>query len=364
MKIIVPLDSIEVDTKHPQWNTTFTADMSTGERVQRLTYGSQTETRTRHQPHTVKTQTAYRGINYMGVNFSHPNGPQVEIVTSGKVLENPADLINIDSVSELWGNINATGLLYGYAPQVLPQTQLCAADITRDIITEFNPDEYTDLIRRYYTGKDFVQARDYAPNIQLQRNVKGKDRQRTLTGYNKYREANGEYFNPNTLRWELRINSFEMLRKYLQQPPGPIMLMPALASPANPISAVFDEVLKGIQLTPAMKSMNTIPIDTPMPTETRAALFAAQELTFDEKAYFARLRELSFNLAPLEAELKGDKNAARKMKPYREVFTRWQGFTANTGHDITLLTEMVDKIRTPQLNHSINHMLNQYAQTA
>lgn len=349
IKIVVPARLIDVDKDHPGWSTSFTpnpdpdADEKNKYLPTHLTHGSQKETRSRHRPNVSRVNTVHRGINYMGVNYAHPKEPQLELVITGKILDNPARLISLDTVEEACAKINAMGMIHGFAPGVLREAQLLSADITRDCTMNHCPDEYTALISKYYTGKDFVQARNYAPNIQLQHKSKTREYTRTLTGYNKYRETNGEYSHPNTLRWELRLNSFPMLRKYLKLPPGSIKLLEALDSPANPIAFVFDEIMKGIQLSPAMNSMKSP--QASLPVDVRALLFATQELKFDEKAYFARLKEVSFNLAPLEAELKGNKNAARKLKPYKKIYTRWQGYSGDTCHEATLLTEMLNKIK-------------------
>ncbi len=360
-KIKIPLEYIEVNQNHPKWNSSLTVDETeSGIKLNTLTFGSQKETRNRYQPHVSKP-SVYPGINYIKADYTNPNHQYLEIVATSKALNNPAQLISLNTIEELWDRINATGLIYGYAPQVLPQAQQLAGDINKDLIMEYDPDEYTQLIRRYYVGNRYVQARDYVPNIQLQRNVKGKEFSRTLTGYNKYREAKGEYFDPNTLRWELRLNSFEMLRKYLQLPPGPIMLLKALESTADPISTVIDEIMKDIPLNAALKSINTP--ELPMTPETRAALFAS-ELTFDHKAIFARLKEIEFNLAPLEAELKGNSHKGEKLKPYKEIRTRWEGFNSDSSHDVELLNELLGKIKSPAINTLINNTLHTYAQIA
>ena len=362
IKASIPLDLIEVDTEHPLWNLSQTLDKGSGEMISRLTYGTEKETRTKCLPHVSKSNTVHTGINYIKVDYAHPYGPQVVIVVTGKVLDNPAQLISHESIREVWDKINATGLLYGYAPEVLPRAQWLGGDLTRDIITEFDPAEYVDLVNRYYVGKKFVRARDYSPNIQLQHSAKSKEFSRTLTLYNKNLESKSELFATNTLRSELRANSFEMLRKYLKQPPGPVMLMKALESTADPINAVFDEVMKDIKLSNAIKNMNKT--DTIIPHESRVALFAAKELSFDDKAIFARLKELAFNVDPLRAELKGDKNSGRKLAPYLEIYTKWQAFTAESSHDVALLSELLDKIKNPQLHKRINQTISDYAQAA
>lgn len=362
IKAITPLGAIEINTEHPAWMFSQTEDKGKEEMIPRLTYGSEKETRTRHMPHVSKSSTAHTGINHISVDYANPDCPQVMIVVTGKILDDPTQLISRESISDVWDKINATGLLYGFAPEVLPQTQLLGGDITRDIITEYDPAEYTGLINRYYVGKKFVQARDYSPNIQLQHTAKSKEYGRTLTLYGKNAESKSPAFADNTLRSELRVMSFTMLRKYLEQPPGPVMLMEALESSADPISTVIGELIKDIKLISVINNMNKP--DTLIPVEDRAALFAAKELSFDDKAIFARLKELAFNVNPLRAELKGDKNSSRKLAPYLEIYTKWQAFTAESSHDVALLSELLDKLKNPHLHKRISQTISEYAQAA
>jgi hypothetical protein len=139
------------------------------------------------------------------------------------------------------------------------------------------------------------------------------------------------------------------------------MLIEALESTADPISDVFDEIMRGIQLSTAIKNMNIN--DNIMQDAARATSFAST-LKFDEKAIFARLKELAFNLDPLRAELKGDKNLARKLTPYLEIYTKWQIFEGESGHDVDLLNELLDKIQSPKLHNIINESICKYAKAA
>lgn len=355
IKVILPLDTVVLNTTHSDWRTTYAPNEDGEITLQRLTYGSQKETKTRHRPHMGYTGK-HKGINYIDVNIGTG---QIELVITGKILNNPAQLISIRTIEDVWNKVNDTALLYIYAIHVSPP-QLLSADITADCVMSSSPSVYTNLISRYYVGKDFKEAKEYTPNIQLQHRAKTAKYSRTLTGYDKNLESEeNTCFQPNTFRLELRLNSFNMLRKYLSLPKGDITLLDALQSKENVIYNVFQELLKDIRLSPAMQTAETPAAN--MTTETRATIFAAQELSFNERAIFARLKELSFSLTPLEAELRGEKNAARKLQPYREVFTRWQGFTADSCNDIMLLRELINKLKTPTIQNTISQTISEYA---
>ncbi|MBD2716454.1 hypothetical protein KBK19_15540 [Microvirga sp. STR05] len=347
LKILLPLSIVEVNTASTEWKQSGSLDTVTNLRV-----GSLKERKTRHRPH-VLTHSVRPGLNYIAIDYIQQ---ECTIVVTGKIINGTA-LLSRETILQALQSINASNLLRLNPATALREAHLLSADITTDNVMRHPVKEYTRTLSSYYVGSNYIKCRDYTPNLQLQHKSKTAKFQRSLTLYDKHSEAPTEGYHPNTLRTELRLTSFEMLRKYLKLLPGPIMLADALNSTANALQTVFKEIEKDI-LLPTLSTMT----DTPtLPLTAREALFCS-ELDFDRKATFHHLKAVDFNLAPLQAELKGNKNAARILKPYKDILTRWQSFNSDSSHDAKLLRELMGKIKTPTIHNLVSKTITDYAE--
>ncbi|MBD2717104.1 hypothetical protein KBK19_18820 [Microvirga sp. STR05] len=340
LKLQLPLHYVDVNTSSNEWKESGSMGA-----VCKLRVGSLKEKKARHYPHN-SISAVRPGINYIEVDYTQR---VVTIRITGKILPSSNKLINRETIWEAFEAVNNTGLIRIDLVEAYREALVLASDATQDHRMKYAPAHYTRCVSRYNTGRQYIEARSYAPNFQLQRTVKTARNARTLTAYDKHREAPQAGYHPNTLRLELRLTSFEMMRKYFGLGKGHILLSAALESSANPIAQVFDEVLKGIQLP----VLHSIQAPDASPLTPREAAFSSQ-LTFDDKALFARLKELSFNLAPLQHELTGNKNAARKLKPYQELLTCWQAFTSDSSHDMELIRELMERIRNPNARNLLS----------
>lgn len=281
----------------------------------------------------------YTGINSIEVDMKLKT---VKITVTSKLLADPSQMLTKDNFYYVWEAINDTQLLkINNVIDVQASAGILAADVTIDSIMSTSVSSYIKVLGHYYTGRKYNRVH-YSHNILWQSVAKGKRSQRSLTLYDKNKETNNNnVFAPNTLRMELRLNALALLRKYLMINTIEkefVSLESALSSTCNPVSIAFQEVLGDMQNDIAKAITSTD--ETTIYDET---IFVTG-LDMRKEGIFWVLKRAEFNLDVIRARLRGDKNASRRLAPYKDMLTEWLAKNSVPCQDLILLKELIFSI--------------------
>ena len=286
--------------------------------------------------------TKYAGVVDIEIDM---RAKTVKIKVTSKLLEAPGQMLSKETFNHVWAAINATGLLridLDRIKDVQASAGLLCADVTVDLQMLALVASYVRILARYYTGKQYRPI-PYGPNMLWQSVAACKRSKRSLTLYDKSREAQGDGFAPNTLRVELRLTSLQTLRKYLGIPAGEknfLSLESALNSTANAVGMAFQEILGGMQADVA----RAIAVDAAPDADVDHGTLFLSGMDVRQEGIFLVLQRAGFDLDAIRARLRGDKNASRRLTAYKQVLTAWLAKESNGCQDLTLLRELADKI--------------------
>ncbi len=217
---------------------------------------------------------------------------EVVIDFTGKILlDKYPQLINRDTIRECLENINRLGFCRLDVDMIMEQGRACSIDVTQDV-TYKDCKGLCDYLRNNLCNHRKYLAQTIGDNLVIRKNVKTRANQRTLTVYDKRRELlraeNREFIDlcggnrfianfVNKVRFELRLNSMEAIRKDLNIKDN--FLTSILNSDENPLWKFVDSIIYEDKL-------------------------ADNCLTLKDRKNLALLRECDMDIVKVEAEVK------------------------------------------------------------
>ncbi|RFP64075.1 hypothetical protein D0N36_16235 [Hymenobacter lapidiphilus] len=266
--------------------------------------------------------------------------------------------MNIAYVIQL---LNRTGYV-DLIPDAYNYAFVQSGDFTIDIITEESPEVYLKLIRAMYTGVKY-RKEEHSRNQNITfYYCRGKSTPKNVHFkiYDKTAKDKRNIVLKNTLRFELRLNSYKKIRTHLMlsennavsQDYGlrkPIPLMSVLNSKENPVFNIYKDITQSIYqyantitATSGVYSPATVTVSKPV--VFRATLTSRKELE-----RYSLLKEAEYDLDNLysiiKPVLKSKPGKPATVKPYGSILASYQLFRAGLQPQYSMLMELYEKLQ-------------------